>query len=314
MKYLTPREENLTWLILAAIWACGGGLAWFASFSNSADTVAGSTITAMALIVASISVALRLPILTGSPHSSEHSDQVVLMLGYAATVNWWGCLLIRSSSLVEALPATLVLSVSEYWVHRRFLMDKRFDWMGIAFLNVNRQWHRLTRALFDADPVSSSDHSDGALHTAFDSRQTSIEQDSEISGSAAWSVHGLHGEPAGAARYSQEGIDEEGRRYMSGNVRIQFEPGQSSTDVIVGFCPPFEGEPDLEFEVDHEDVIARLANCTPSGMKIWLRRAGGSDSVDQALGIELQWYAVQASLEGGGDRHRTVPSGNRLLP
>jgi hypothetical protein len=56
--------------------------------------------------------------------------------------------------------------------------------------------------------------------------------------------------PAGATivQHLTRFRDQEGHESVAGTLRADFAPGQRTTEVFVGFCPPFNGTPSVEVE------------------------------------------------------------------
>lgn len=89
-------------------------------------------------------------------------------------------------------------------------------------------------------------------------------------------------------RKTVDGIADDGRRCLSGEIHVRFESGQRKLEVVVGFCPPFPAEPDVDFELEHESLSARLVRCTPTGMRMEVRREPSGPQLNSVL----HWYAL----------------------
>ncbi len=66
----------------------------------------------------------------------------------------------------------------------------------------------------------------------------------------------------------------------------------------MGFCPAFEGDPSVDFDHDADGVSLELVNCTPTGMRMAIRRR----NTELPLVFELQWYAAQVELSQRAER------------
>jgi hypothetical protein len=268
LKYTTARQQNWTWLSLSAAWAAGAISAWLASVFSTTDSAGTGELFGLALIIAAIGLALRLPIITNAPHADQWSDHVVLLLGYAATVNWLGFLLFRASGMFVSIPAVTVLVLAEVWIHCRFYYSDCLAWLRSAPVAEDR-------------PAVHRQSEDSPLQAAGPIQRTCV-----------------------------DGVDEQGRRYLSGEIQVTLSAGQTSQELVVGFCPAFAGDPEVDFEVADEHVAARLVQCSPAGMRLAIRRSGAKQSGQSPTTFQLQWYALQ-SEPGAEHAH---PPGERLLP
>ena len=307
MTYASKREEDLIWIVLASVWAAGGLIAWCVSWIGSSEPVEGSTLAFLALVVAAIGVALRLPVITGTPHQDKFYDQIVFLLGAAATFNWVGCLLLHSQTLQDAIPTLLVVGFAEFWITRSCAFQECCPWQSdvgaIAssvvrdVLSSGRQVDRTKESLasgFLQNPDSTAQPVEGglAMHPPDSAEMT---RDS-VSSSQGDTV----------SRRLVDGHDDEGRRYMSGDVKFTLDVGQTSEEIVIGFCPAFSQEPETDFELDHEQLDARLVNCTPVGMRVAVRRIGGSSRSTMPVAAQLQWYAVQLAPTQLTSSHESV--------
>lgn len=95
-------------------------------------------------------------------------------------------------------------------------------------------------------------------------------------------------------RSCQDALDPTGKRFLSGDVLVRMDEGQSKAECVIGFCPAFQNAPDAEVEVLDESFQARVVNCTPSGMRIALRRSGSRSQSDD---VRFEWFASDSSVE-----------------
>ena len=268
MKYTSARQQNWTWLSLSAAWAAGALSAWLASVFSTTDTAGPGELFGLALIIAVIGVALRLPIITDSRHADQWPDHLALLLGYAATVNWLGFLLFRASGMLASVPAVTVLVLAEVWIHCRFYYSDCLAWLRPA-------------------PVAK-EHS------------TAHPQAEDIPPQAAGHIQ----------RTCVDGVDEQGRRYLSGEIQVTLGAGQTTQELVVGFCPAFVGDPEVDFEVGDEYVTVRLVQCSPAGMALAIRRSGAERGGQSPRTFQLQWFAQQPD----SDVEQALPPGECLLP
>lgn len=300
MRYITSQEENWTWVLLTACWASGALLGWGYSLLAEHPPLADGILLLISAVVAVTGLALRLPILTDAPHSDQRWDHVVMLTGYLATINWLGLIMLHASGLVVACVALMIVASAEIWLLFHYFL------YGCLRLAPLQEDHRscaaeqrsgddsVTLKASFADQTQSENLS--WAHASLNAEQTSgasldtgpaseVREDAEI---------GLK-EAEGLLRRSVEGVDEEGSRYLSGEVLVQLQAQEATQEVMLGFCPPFVGNPLLEFEVSDEHVSASMIRLSPAGACLRLRRISSSGDSQPELRVELQWYAVQPS-------------------
>lgn len=83
--------------------------------------------------------------------------------------------------------------------------------------------------------------------------------------------------------------DQHGQESMVGSLRANFGPGQRTTEVYVGFCPPFQGTPTIEVE-QTEGPHARLTvgQVLPHGARVDVRLDKPGPAADRVV---LDLYA-----------------------
>ena len=115
MRYTSQTEETSIWIVLSAFWACISIVMWIVTClsSSPAPTVPGANLALLAGLVAGVSLALRLPILTDAPLTTCFNNQIVWLLTTAANVNWFGYVCLRSESPIEVAPAAMLLFAGE---------------------------------------------------------------------------------------------------------------------------------------------------------------------------------------------------------
>lgn len=306
-RYVSELQANALWVCLSCLWAAGALLAWVAAFGVSAfghtsvwDTVAsgsavdslqawGSDLTLVAVAVAVTTFALRLPILSMPPSTSLASDHAVWLLSTSATVNWLGFLALQVPTWSDLIPPLLLIGVGEVWFHALVLRTAALPWL--------RQYGLVAEAAkICAAPTAST----GTLGQ--------LRDDSEYCEDGETGA----GEPLrrdaqrddGIDRKAVSGVDEQGKRYLSGEIKVNLAAQQSTQTLSVAFSPPFVGEAEVDFECEgaEDDVAVQLIHNTPSGMRLGLRRAASSEPAV----FWLQWYAVEVELSDPLDASRPI--------
>jgi hypothetical protein len=168
------------------------------------------------------------------------------------------------------LPALLVVLLAEAWLCLEF--DRRHGWPWSLTLAASGE------GKLREPPSSALDGQSGTTiqeHT--DSLATGGDDNAD--------------ENQTFVRRTREGIAD-GQRFLSGEIQLKLSPDERSKEVVIGFCPAFEGEPSVEFELTDERVSGNLLNCSPGGMRLIVRRNPGEQP--EGLEFDLQWYAAQA--------------------
>lgn len=302
------------WVALAGLWACSGVFAWLMSlFAFGASPLAGDTVTALAALVTGVGIALRVPILTEAcerdrQQPNELVDHVVLLLCYAANINWLGHLLLRSGSVFEALPAVLLLLSAELWMHHQFFSNRCLSWLKLAWWSGKQ---RTAQALAHVRPPGTSSARSTAaskpeVPQAPPSKTANDTPSSEPTSQAESKAVHPHLSGSANTRHCSEGRDEQGRRYMTGQLVLHFASGQSTQEIVIGFCPAFDGAPQVDVEASDGDVELRQTACSPQGLRLVARRLRAETPLDASL----EWYAFQAD----GDSAQREPSQSHSLP
>ncbi len=270
-RYVNELQENALWVSLASLWAGGGCLAWLASLGSETPWLGSSSaLTLWAVLAVVVSVALRLPILTSPPSTSQRSDHAVWLLSLFAMVNWLGCLLLQASHWSEVLPPLILLMTGEVWFHVVACRLGVLPWCRQGLLSCYQ-----CLAGLGVDPTSSV-------------RQT---LQSEASTMAIEDCATTHAD--GVERSSVQGSDEQGRRYFSGDITVALAAKQTSESLPVSFCPPFTGQPQVDFECEADEVTVQLIHSSPAGMRLGVKRSNAQDP----LVFQLQWYATEVELD-----------------
>lgn len=336
-------SERAKWFGNGWTLACFGWLAFAlvswstVVLSSEASLYSGSTITALALLMSIVGGLFRMQAMGQAEYDrSGNALQLSMMLGLAATVNWLGFLCLKAGAFYDVVPALLIFLATEYW------LDQKLDcYSGFWVTDNGSDQRAVDNQALEAGTASSLAASVGPTATANTGHSTMASLESPVKLPAESALQDETASPAenalpaesafhdGAAdeaidrelekeqvveladqlepavRRSIESRDLDGRRFLSGEVSIKLVEDQKTEEVVVGFCPPFHGIPDVEFESTDENISARLANCTATGMRLQLRRARAEAEID----FSLEWYAAQSQVESSDSG--TVP---RILP
>ncbi len=268
-RYFSEHQENAVWISMATLWAIGACGAWISAvLAPWHSEISGSLLTILAMLTACASLALRLPILSSPPETSQFCDHLIWLLTGCATANWLGFFVVQSPALVDAFPAIAALAFGEVWFHTIAFRKGLLPWLSDGFARLIEQLSSLGSDTCEpADGLKQEN-----LHLEI--QQLGFDGSENIT------------------RHEICGIDENGGRYMSGTIRVSLADGQKHETIVVGFCPAFVGQPNVDFECNAEDISWELINCSPAGMRIGVRRSQAETSTD----FELQWYAAQAEM------------------
>jgi hypothetical protein len=78
----------------------------------------------------------------------------------------------------------------------------------------------------------------------------------------------------------------DGSESVHGKLLAEFQPGERTTTLYIGFCPPFEWVPEIELEVDNSYADAKVAQVLHNGAQIDLRRPHSLDAI-QCVTVEF---------------------------
>lgn len=286
-RYITDYQQHVSWLCLTTIWAVCGLVACVNEFSTgdrSGDAGASSSLLLLCACAATgITAVLRLPILASPPKASLEADHLVWLLSCMAQINWLGFFVMRAESAFEIVPLVLAFAAGDVWFYSRARAAAVLPWL----------WHGLAHAQawllqlgVEAKPVAGAELKANKL-TAEHQAPTSLP--AQTPGMAV----AIDADSAGRiVRRTVEGIDEQGRRYLSGEIELDLGPEASSQVVVIPFQPAFVGAPEVDFECAADQVEMQLSNCTPQGMRLNVRRTARGEPAT----IALQWYAVEVEL------------------
>ncbi len=258
-RYVNELQENAVWFCSAATWSVGGLFAWLAAANSTQKWVGSSSgLVLLAVLATAVSIAVRLPILSSPPKTTQRSDHAVWLLSTFASVNWLGFLVLQAPQWSDVWPVAIILLLSEGWFHVSAWRCNALPWLREAMLH----WVRPIANLgVDSEPRplgrQNQNHLDGRVQ-----------------------------------RSMVDGVDEQGRRYLSGEIQVAMEAGQTSESIVVSFTPAFVGAPEVDFDCESEGVDVQLINLSPAGMRLGIRRSTGTEPVD----FSLPWYAAEVEL------------------
>ncbi len=293
-------NESAIWIFLTALWAASAIVAWCSGLlTPEPHTTASSTVTLLGLAVVLISAALRLPVLSKTPRGSLRSDHLVWLLACAANIHWLGFLSGRCELLYDAIPTFLLVACSEVGLYSVASHHRQLPWLRLVAHRLRRQ---LTNLFGAADLTWTSEKPSAApdavqAQSAAGQRATDDWPADSKSTPQGARQDGRDGEApddrlgANLDRRTVQGTDENGQNFLSGEIRVRLAENQQTESIVVGFCPAFEGDPDVDLECELDGVSVRLVHCTPAGMRIAVRRARSSEKAS----FSLQWYATQST-------------------
>ncbi len=293
-------QQNQLWIYLAICWWLGSLFAWLSTWLGGIDgagelAMTDSSLTFSGLLVVGASLALRLPVLTPQQKTSSMEDHFVWLLCLTANVNWLGYLWLKSGSMPAMTPALVVGIAAECWLWKqaekvdciRSLRQslRSIRSVSLGYLSSGGTWNQSHQAAGNtAEAAAGEIGLEPFVQTmtnqappSADLSSTSIEANEIEATESDGSVN----------RTMEDGFDPTGRRYLAGEIFIQWQPDQKTQQVVVGFVPAFAGVPEVEFELDSSDCSAQIVNCTPVGLRFQLRRGQGSEELKNAL----SWYA-----------------------
>lgn len=278
-RHASELQENAVWLSLSGLWAVGGAVAWLNSFDNRGDwNGSGGGSTMLALCVAATTLALRLPIFAPATGTRLRCDHAVWLLTTLCTVHWLGFFTQQTSLASDMFPVLLIFGIAEIWFIIRVRESAALPWLRASCLSVYQRLMAL-----GTEPHLDSFRADGlAIHRRPLADLQPLADERQL----------LEGETC--ERQTVMGSDEQGRRYMSGQIKVAMAAEQMTEALSIAFSPPFAGDPDIDFECEGttEEVHIQLIHCTPAGMRLSLKRASSPARITFAL----QWYATEVEL------------------
>lgn len=323
----SKNQQNELWIFLVITWWIGSLAAWIAAWMASTSSNANdSLLTASGILLFGVSAALRLPVVTSTQPTTSLEDHFVWLLTASANVNWLGYLCLSAQSYAAVLPAGVVGILVEYWLWNEMCRRDCLTGLRVFISAFSRNLVKNaissdaikvespTVAIVNQPAVSSAAASSGTSNSAtsisasllsafgqpldFQESATAEERtESNLPDSASIQLDGdVEAKDSTVLRTSEEGIDPAGFRYMAGEVQVAWEESQRSQTVVLGFVPAFQGSPEVELELDCEDCSAQIQNCTPSGLRIQLKRSLGSNTLGSNTQLtNLSWYAKESN-------------------
>jgi hypothetical protein len=83
----------------------------------------------------------------------------------------------------------------------------------------------------------------------------------------------------------------EGKDAVRGTVIAEFAPGERQTSLYVGFCPPFEMQPQVELNVTGDfEADVKLAQILHNGAQLDVRL---SEPAEETLAITVEFFATE---------------------
>lgn len=295
------------WVLYSLLWSISGLVFWIASLFW-AFPIAGDALVMLTLAVVSFGVLLRLPTLThlferspetaldgatdeNSAGSSKTSlpepsyndgvlrfltrDDIVFVLLTIGAVNWAGGLLLHTASLLGGIVVLSLVALGEAWLwFRLYCSGHLFELFTNLPEPLTRYLPLPTHCSTGPETQSTPENSTSPIVTSDESAFVEEELDSAVQ------------------RRTEDGFDEEGRRFLSGEVRFLLAERQMSEEIVIGFHPAFTSPPDTDFELLSDEVRCRLVNVTPTGMRLAIRRS--SNSLEE-ISSTIEWFALQIS-------------------
>ncbi len=260
-------EDHTSWLAGAALWACGavaGCMLALVVAGDATSTISHWQVLVLACVVSLVSLGIRLPVLFASCTIPPWLTHAVWMIAFFAQVNWAGFLAMRAPNATVAAEAIIICWGMELWL--LVVCRNKISWPGKL----------LGRTVMESQTALPSAEFPSA-HRKLEQHDASEEEQGDV------------------RRELVDGIDEDGQRYLSGSVRIVFEPNQRIETVVLGFCPALDGPAHLELECDSEEVTAKVEHATETGARIVVRRQSAAEQISrEQLCTNLEWFAQAA--------------------
>lgn len=270
---LTRTRQAETWICLSATWWLGSLIAWLGELASTPSlSVNPNAVFGTGLFIIAVSAALRSPAITALRPTNPLLDRSVWLLGLSANINWLGMLTLRSGTMFPVVLVGLIGFAIEVWLFQIARNSGRLN-------EFTRNPHE------DPPPTLSTFHDPSSAE--------STNNLAELKDKDTFAESSLR-----VSRTTEDGVDEQGNRYMSGEIRTQWNPDQKTQTVVVGFTPAFRLEPDVEFEMDSSEYSVRLVHCSQAGMRLNVKRLASSRAESsEANGTTLVWYAAERLVE-----------------
>jgi len=294
-------EDQTGWLAGAALWATGAAAGCMLAIANTSSSLAHWQVIGLAILVSIVSLGVRLPVLLAKCEVATWLLHAIWMFAFFAQVNWAGFLAIRAPSGMIAAEALLICLGIEGWL--LVVTRAKLPWFFSLFDGFDSQGASLDKSAKSATKTvlqlsqglnqgpSEGDHP----HSLKLARETIFHESAER--------HAASDEECGDIRREfVDGIDENGERYLSGLVKVYFEPNQRTEVIVLSFCPALSAAASVELECGSEDVTAKVEHTTETGARILVRRSQITDSAT----VSVEWFA-QASDNSRQTQQANLP-------
>lgn len=315
-RYFDESQQNAIWLGLAWLWFLGALLAWLVAASSPATWItSGSAVALLAAATSVISLALRLPILPSLDVLSYRSvarNHAVWLLGTCANLNWLGFFILQSPHGADALPALLLVLTAEIGFVATAWQQSALPWLNQAWTSFTGTLTGLgtgTELHHSTQRHATQRHATAQLPMTTHASDPTLEENSAEDPEDCCQSELLEDDAQlgeSIDRRQVHGVNEFDQPFWSGEIRVHFCSDQLIQQVTVGFSPPFFSAPQVDWECESEEAEVKLVNCTPTGMRLEIRRF----SDREPLIFPLQWYAAEVEL---GNMATASPA-KRVLP
>ncbi len=261
-------EDQTGWLAGIAVWTVGAAAGCLVAVSTVEPALMHWQVLAAAVAVSLVSLGLRLPVMLTQCTDRVWLVHAVWMLAVFAQVNWAGFLAIRSSSGTIAAEAIAVCLGLEIWLLVLFVSRGQLPWLKQFFNGSTIATQPVASAPLTSNPLATSDN---LIDQLPQNQSEDIEE-----------------ERGDIRRELVDGIDENGQRYLSGSVRVNFDAEQRTESFVLSFCPALNGIAEVELECDTEEVTAKVEHVTETGARVLVRR----QSIGETSVVSVDWFAV----------------------
>jgi hypothetical protein len=297
-----------SWVILAS------SRVFVSDIPSSTAPISAASLTVWATLAAGLGWLLRVPFVQvdrdvleaaasrSTAGTAEHREKRnrayisagILLCGSIASLNWLGCITLKSEGLLEALPAWLIMLVTE-----AFVLSQPSNWKLLSLLSRIDVRRESTSETHQVDRTYSNEPS--ISNSAVEMSQTSSDSGPKPSSplgdfeSEPEADNAANRDEADDAIWSRTefGKDEEGNAFAAGTITTEILPGESTRELVVGFTPAFASIPSVEVELDNESMSVRQLNVTQTGARLLVRKSGHPS--DSPVEFCLEWYAVESS-------------------
>lgn len=281
-------QQRELWIYLAISWWIGSLSAWLIAWLSQLETQpSDSLLTASGLLVFGVAACLRLPVLTVQTPTSSLEDHFVWLLAASANVNWLGFLCLHANNLYAVIPAVLIGAILEFWLWNRAARSDCLAWtrtMSYLRLSTNSSSRENVAAASSGSQLPAGDIETKPCDNSGSDIRIPV-------GIAQVDQAGT--DRGGTQRTLEDGVDPSGRRYLAGDIKVEWLAEQRSQTLVIGFVPAFIGTPQVELELSSDQCSAQIINCTPVGLRVQLKRSAASAEPV----CNLSWYAKQADAQ-----------------